>query len=156
VFAAESWGCRHFRGSGVFDRFRFPLYPEPTVAVCDAGRQSAHPPGSSATRTSRPAVLRCVASATATGPRLRRAAADLISRSSRRPSLKRRKGGERWRVRFARILLKKSLFSLIMQFHRLRCVCQKGCEGPHRVQLKQRGARVPRLRRQLIRSAEES
>jgi len=27
VFAAESWGCRHFRGSGVFDRFRFPLYP---------------------------------------------------------------------------------------------------------------------------------
>jgi hypothetical protein len=35
---------------------------------------------------------------------------------------------------------------------------KKGCEGPHRVQLKQRGARVPRLRlrRQLIRSAEES
>jgi hypothetical protein len=32
---------------------------------------------------------------------------------------------------------------------------KKGCEGPHRVQLKQRGARVPRLRRQLIRSAED-
>ena len=41
-------------------------------------------------------------------------------------------------------------------FMALDASVKKGCEGPHRVQLKQRGARVPHLRRQLIRSAEES
>jgi hypothetical protein len=48
-------------------------------------------------------------------------------------------------VSFWRILLKNSLSSLILYFHDIGCAVGELCEGPHRLSLKQRGARVMHL-----------